>query len=125
MNASARALRRPIRIVLRWQLVATIALTLFAGLVAGTHGALSATAGGLVSMAAGLASAVVASRGATKSAGGILAGALTAEAMKLGIAAFLLWVVLANYEEVVVAGFLASFVATMLIFSMAFFVRED
>jgi ATP synthase protein I len=125
MNASARALRRPIRIVLRWQLVATIALTLMAGLVAGTHGALSATAGGLVSIAAGLASAVVASRGATKSAEGILAGALTAEAIKLGMAAFLLWVVLANYEEVVVAGFLASFVATMLIFSMAFFVRED
>ena len=125
MDANARALRRPIRIVLRWQLVATIALTLMAGLMAGTHGALSATAGGLVSIAAGLASAVVASRGATKSAGGILAGALTAEAMKLGIAAFLLWVVLANYDEVVVAGFLASFVATMLIFSMAFFVRED
>jgi ATP synthase protein I len=93
--------------------------------MAGAHGALSATAGGLVSIAAGLASAVVASRGATKSAGGILAGALAAEAMKLGIAAFLLWVVLANYEEIVVAGFLASFVATMLIFSMAFFVRED
>jgi ATP synthase protein I len=125
MDANARALRRPIRIVLRWQLVATIALTLMAGLMAGAHGALSAAAGGLVSMAAGLASAVVASRGATKSAGGILAGALTAEAMKLGIAAFLLWVVLANYEEVVVAGFLASFVATMLVFSMAFFVRED
>jgi len=125
MNASARALRRPIRIVLRWQLVATIALALMAGLMAGTHGALSATAGGLVSIAAGLASAVVASRGATKSAGGILAGALTAEAVKLGSAAFLLWVVLANYEAVVVAGFLASFVATMLIFSMAFFVRED
>ena len=125
MNANARALRRPIRIVLRWQLVATIALALIAGLMAGTHGALSATAGGLVSIAAGLASAVVASRGATKSAGGILAGALTAEAMKLGLAAILLWVVLANYEEVVVAGFLASFVATMLIFSMAFFVRED
>ena len=125
MNASARALRRPIRIVLRWQLVATIALTLMAELMAGTHGALSATAGGLVSIVAGLASAVVASRGATKSAEGILAGALTAEAIKLGMAAFLLWVVLANYEEVVVAGFLASFVATMLIFSMAFFVRED
>ena len=124
MNASARALRRPIRVVLRWQLVATIVLTLMAAFMAGTHGALSATAGGLVSMVAGLASAVVASRGATKSAGGILAGALTAEAVKLGSAAFLLWVVLANYEDVVVAAFLASFVVTMLIFSMAFFVRE-
>jgi hypothetical protein len=36
----------------------------------------------------------------------------------------LLWLVLANYPETVVAVFLGAFVATMLIFSMAFFVRE-
>ena len=125
MNASPRILGRPIRTVLRWQLVATIALTLMAGLLAGAHGAFSAAAGGLVSFIAGLASAVVASRGAAKSAGGMLAGALTAEATKLGLAAFLLWLVLANYEQAVVAAFLVSFVATMLIFSMAFFVRDD
>jgi hypothetical protein len=32
--------------------------------------------------------------------------------------------VLANYEEAVVAVFIGSFAVTMVIFSMAFFVRE-
>ena len=50
--------------------------------------------------------------------------ALKAEGVKLGVIAFLLWLVLAAYTEVVVAAFLGSFMATVLIFSMAFFVRE-
>jgi len=36
----------------------------------------------------------------------------------------LLWLVLALYPGVVVVAFLGSFMATVLIFSMAFFVRE-
>jgi hypothetical protein len=36
----------------------------------------------------------------------------------------LLWLVLATYAEVVVPAFFGSFFATVLIFSMAFFVRE-
>ena len=86
--------------------------------------ALSAAAGGAVSIFVGLASALVASLSSAKSAGGVLAGALRAEAVKLGLALLLLWLVLANYEQTVVAVFLGAFVATMLIFSMAFFVRE-
>ena len=35
-----------------------------------------------------------------------------------------LWLVLASYAEVVAPAFFGSFVATILIFSMAFFVRE-
>ena len=50
--------------------------------------------------------------------------ALKAEGVKLGVIAFLLWLVLAAYTEVVAAAFLGSFMATVLIFSMAFFVRE-
>ena len=38
--------------------------------------------------------------------------------------AILLWLVLATYAEVVVLAFLGSFMATIVIFSMAFFVRE-
>jgi F0F1-type ATP synthase assembly protein I len=86
--------------------------------------ALSAAAGGGVSILAGLASAFVASLSSAKSAGGVLAGALRAEAVKLGLALLLLWLVLANYEQAVVAALLGAFVVTMLIFSMAFFVRE-
>ena len=99
-------------------------MTLAAALLAGEHGALSATAGGAVSMAAGLASALVASLGRASSAGAALAGALRAEAVKLGAALLLLWLVLSSYGQAVVAALLGAFVVTMLIFSMAFFVRE-
>ena len=119
-----RALRRPIRTVLVWQLAATIAMSLAAAVAAGFESVASAAAGGAVSMIAGLASALVASLSNAKSSGGVLAGALRAEAVKLGVALLLLWLVLTNYAEAVVAVFLGAFVVTMLIFSMAFFVRE-
>jgi len=124
MNASLGALRRPIRIVLRWQLIATAALTLAGGLLAGVDGALSAALGGVVSMVAGWASAVVASKGKGRSAGDVLINALRAEAVKISLIAFLLWLVLATYDNVVAPALLGSFVMTVLIFTMAFFVRE-
>jgi uncharacterized membrane protein len=58
------------------------------------------------------------------SAGGILFGALRAEGVKIGLIAILLWAVLAAYAKVVMLAFLGTFLATILIFSMAFFVRE-
>lgn len=123
-NAMLRALRRPIRTVLMWQLAASAVMAVAAALLADMASALSAAAGGAVSIIAGLASALVASLSNAKSAGGVLAGALRAEAVKLGLALLLLWLVLANYADAVVAVFLGAFVVTMLIFSTAFFVRE-
>ena len=124
MNAGFRALRRPIRTVLRWQLLATAALTLLAGIVAGVDGALSAALGGAVSLCAGGVSAIVASLGDKQSAGGIVTGALRAEGIKIALIVGLLWLVLATYADVVAPAFFGSFIATILIFSMAFFVRE-
>ena len=46
------------------------------------------------------------------------------EAVKIGLALFLVWLVLTNYPQTVVAAFLGTFVVTMLIFAMAFFVRD-
>jgi len=123
-NTVLRALSKPIRTVLIWQITATAAMALAAAALAGGHGAVSAAAGGAVSIAAGLASAVVASISKARSAGGMLVGALRAEAVKLGAALLLLWLVLATYADAVVAALLGGFVVTMLIFSMAFFVRE-
>jgi ATP synthase protein I len=117
-------LSKPVRTVLRWQLIATAALTLLAGLAAGVHGALSAALGGAVSLGAGGAAAVVASMGRAQSAGGVLIGALRAEAVKIGLIVILLWLVLEAYDELVVLAFFGSFFATILIFAMAFFVRE-
>ena len=116
-------LSRPIRTVLLWQLAATAVMTVIGGGLAGSHGAVSGAAGGTISICAGLAAAWVAAR-RVKSAGGVLVGALTAEAVKIGLALLLLWLVLANYDEAAVAVLIGSFVVTIVIFSMAFFVRE-
>jgi ATP synthase protein I len=124
MNASLGVLRKPVRTILLWQLIATAVLTSAGGILAGGHGALSAALGGAVSLCAGWVSAVVASRGKVQSAGEVLLVALTAEVVKIGLAVLLLWVVLTSYEQAVVAAVIGSFVATMLIFAMAFFVRE-
>jgi len=117
-------LSRPIRTILRWQLIATAVLTLVAGLVADGQGAISAALGGAVSLSAGLVSGAVAAMGKARSAGGILVGALRAEAVKIGLMVILLGAVLAMYKDVVVIAFLGAFIATATIFSMAFFVRE-
>jgi len=119
-----RHLRKPVLTVLRWQLAATAALALIAALIAGGHGAVSALAGGLISITAGLASALVASLGQAGSAGGVVLGALRAEAVKLGLAILLLWLVLLNYSQAVIGALIATFVVTLLIFAMAFFVRD-
>lgn len=119
-----RDLSKPIRTVLRWQVMATAALTLVAGALAGGDGALSAALGGAVSIFSGWASAVVASLGRAESAEGALFAVLRAEAVKIGLIVILLWLVLATYRDVAVLVFLGSFAVTVVIFSMAFFVRE-
>jgi len=124
MNASLGRLHKPIRTVLRWQLVATAALTLAGGILAGVDGALSAALGGAVSICAGWVSAVVASKGKAQSAGEILVGALMAEGIKVGLIVILLWLVMTTYQSVVAPAFFGSFIVTVLIFGMAFFVRE-
>lgn len=123
-NAMLRHLTKPVLTVLRWQLVATAVLAAVAGLIYGRHGAASALAGGLISIIAGLASALVASLGSAKSAGGIVLGALRAELVKVGLAVLLLWLVLMTYSNAVVGALITAFALTILIFAMAFFVRD-
>jgi F0F1-type ATP synthase assembly protein I len=119
-----RHLSKPVFTVLRWQIAATLAASLVGALSAGANGAASAAAGGAISVAAGLCAAWLASRTSARSPGRALAGALRAEAVKIGLALFLVWLVLVNYPRVVVAALLGTFVLTMLIFAMAFFVRD-
>jgi ATP synthase protein I len=123
-NAMLRRLKKPVLTVLKWQLAATVALALLGALLAGGHGAASALAGGLISITAGLAAAMVASMGNAKSAGGVVLGALRAEAVKVGLAMLLLWLVLVTYSQAVVGALIAAFVVTLVIFAMAFFVRD-
>ena len=124
LKAMLRDLSKPLRTVLRWQLLATAALMLVAGIWACAHGALSALLGGSVSVCSGLAAAGVASLGKAESAGEVLLFALGAEAVKIGLIVILLWLVLAMYQDAVVLAVIATFTVTVLIFAMAFFVRE-
>ncbi len=123
-NAVLRRLGKPIRTVLRWQLLATAILTLAAGLIAGVDGALSAALGGLVSVVAGAVSGLVAAKTRADSAGGVVIAALTAEGVKIVLIVLLLWLVLMMYKGVVAVAFLGAFIITVVIFALAFFVRE-
>jgi ATP synthase protein I len=115
---------KPVRTVLVWQVVATALLAVMAGLLAGIHGAASAALGGSVSVVAGLAFAIVMQSSNMQSADGTVVAALRAEAIKIGLAVILLWLVLALYKDVVLIVFIGSFIFSILVFSMAFFVRD-
>lgn len=119
-----RVRSRPIRIVLGWQVMVTGLLALIAGLADGLHGAVSVGLGGAVSVVSGLGFAAVIQMSRDKSAGGTLVTALQAESVKIGLAGLLLWMVLTTYKDVVVPVCVGSFIVSILIFSMAFFVRD-
>jgi len=115
---------RPIRIVLGWQLIATLALTLVFGFLWGMHGALSAALGGAVNLIAGGAFAFMASRSRASTAGEALRGIFRAEALKIILILVLLPTMLANYREIVHVAFFTSFVITVVIFATAIAVRD-
>lgn len=115
---------RALRTVLRWQLLATVALAAISALVAGRHGALSAALGGLVSFVAGLGFAGVASASRKDSVGLAMLAALRAEAVKIVLIVALLWIVLTVYKSVVIVAFIGTFTVTTIVFALALFVRE-
>ena len=115
---------RPLRTVLRWQLYATAAIALVAGWWAGMHGAFSALLGGFVSWAAGLSFALLVAGGRIRTAGDTLRTLLRAEASKVMLMIFLLWLVLTTYQEVVPVAFFAAFVASVLVSQAALLVRD-
>jgi ATP synthase protein I len=116
---------KPVRIVMRWQLIATLAMVLILGLIGGFHGAASALLGGVVSIVAAAAFAVIISRDRDSTAGGVLITAIKAEAVKIIVMITLLWLVMTLYKDVVAVGFIGTFALTVLIFGMALFVTDD
>lgn len=98
-----------------------------AGLVAGLHGALSALLGGLVNVLAGAVFGWVATRGArrkTMAAGEAMLVVFRAEGVKIALIVMQLWLVLAHYKQIVLTAFFGTFVLTVILFSMAIFVRN-
>ena len=115
---------RPVRATLRWQLGATVAMAVIAGIWAGWHGAISAAAGGMITVSAGLAYAMVISISDSGSAGATLHTMMRAEASKVAVILLLFWAVLTQYEELVAAAFFAAFVITVLLNRVAFLVPD-
>ena len=119
-----KPLMRPIRTVLRWQLIATAVLSLLALVIWGAHGALSAVLGGLVNLVAGWVYGWRVSQGEARTAGEALRTMLRAEGLKVLLIIAGLWAVLAGYRDIVHAAFFIAFVVTVGIFAAAIAVRD-
>ena len=115
---------RPIRTVLRWQLIVTAALSAAAAIPWGVHGAVSAALGGGVNVTAGWLYGWLVTRRRAPSAGDALITMLRAEGFKVFLIIVQIGLVLANYRQVVTAGFLLAFVVTVLVSTTAIAVRD-
>ena len=119
---------KPIRTVLRWQVIATAAIAAIAGAVAGWDGALSAALGGFVNVSAGIVYALLLGLGLEASSkagvGGSLMTMFRAEGGKVLLIIGQLWLVLSFYKDIVPWAFFTAFVLTVIIFSMAIVVRD-
>ena len=119
-----RPLPRPIRIVLKWQLIATASLTLAAALLWGMNGAISAALGGAVNIVAGGVYGWRAAQGEARTAGEALRTIFRAEAIKVFLIFVGLWLALSSYTDIVHLAFFASFVVTVVVFAAAIAVRD-
>lgn len=115
---------RPIRTVLRWQLIVTATLAVAAGFVWGLNGAVSTALGGLVNLVAGWGFGLMVSRRKVGTAGDALRTMFRAESVKVVLIVLGLWLVLTLYRDIVHAGFFAAFVITVVVFAAAFVVPE-
>jgi F0F1-type ATP synthase assembly protein I len=116
---------RPLRAVLRWQLYVTGALTIIAGLWAGSSGAISALLGGAISCSASLVFGLIVSRIGVTTAGNVLRTAMRAETSKIALMVILLWLVLTAYKNIVMAAFFATFITTVLVSQFSLLVRDE
>ena len=116
---------KALRTVFWWQALATALIAVIAALAAGMHGGISAALGGLTAMVAGVAAGLLIQRGKAKTASDMLVAAITAEAVRIGVMLAFLWLIFATYKQVVPGGLIGAFLVAVLIFSMAFFVRDN
>ena len=115
---------KPMRTVLRWQVVATVVIALGAGLWVGPHGAISAVLGGGINQVADMAYALLVSGGGIRTAGNTLRTLFRAEAVRVLLIVILLGVVLTSYKDVVHPVLFLSFVVSVMVFRAAILVKE-
>ena len=115
---------RPMRVVMLWQIVATLLLTLGSGLLGGLEMGVSALLGGLANQVADLAYALMVSGSKVRSAGSVLRILFRAEAVRVTLIILLLSAVLMGYARVNSLMTLCSFMMSVLIFRMAICLKE-
>jgi F0F1-type ATP synthase assembly protein I len=115
---------RPFKVALGAQAAATLAIAIVAGAWAGRDAALSAVLGGTINLVAevlyGLTIGIVNPSTPT----GTVFALLRAEASKVALIVFQLWLVLTMYQGLVALPFIVAFVLTVLVFRLAFIVRD-
>jgi ATP synthase protein I len=116
---------RAIRTVLRWQLIATAALTLVSSIPWGLNGALSAALGGITNLAAGWVYGWVLTWSRKKDAVETLRAMFRAEAAKVLVILAGLWTAFTHYPAMIHAAFLGTFVVTVAMFAAAITVRDE
>jgi F0F1-type ATP synthase assembly protein I len=115
---------RPIRIVLRWQVIVTAVLTLVAAFLWGLDGALSAALGGAVNVLAGWVYGWRVSQGEARTAAEALRTLFRAWGIKVLLIIAGLVLVLSSYRDVVHVAFFATFAITVGVFAAAIVVRD-
>jgi ATP synthase protein I len=115
---------RPIRTVLCWQALASLACALVAAFWSGSNAAWSAAMGGGVTVASTLAYALMLGAGEKSSAVAAVATMLRAEAVKIVVVFVGLWLALTRFQGVMPLALIVTFVITVLLFRVAFLARN-
>lgn len=116
---------RPLKIVLRVQLLIMLVVAAAAGVFLGMQSAISAALGGSVSVISSAAYAIIVSHHKGYTAGETVRAALRAESVKIILTVSLLWVVFKFYENLNAFAFIGTFTLTVLAYSMALLVSDD
>ncbi|MBX3617200.1 ATP synthase subunit I [Nitrosomonas sp.] len=116
---------RPLKIVLRIQLLTTLAAATVFWLLMDMHSAISALFGGTVNVIASAVYAVMVSQHSGFTAGAALRTALRAEAVKIILTIGLLWMVFKYYENVNAFVFIGTFILVVLVYSLALLVADN
>ena len=116
---------RPLKIVLRVQLLITLVVAVAIGVFLGMQSAISAALGGSVSVISSAAYAIIVSHHKGYTAGETVRTALRAESVKIILTVSLLWVAFKFYENLNASAFIGTFILTVLAYSMALLVSDD
>lgn len=116
---------RPLKIVLRVQLLITLVVAVAIGIFLGLQSAISAALGGGVSVISSAAYAIIVSHHKGYTAGETIRTALRAESVKIILTVILLWIVFKFYEDLNAFAFIGTFILTVLAYSMALLVSDD